>query len=138
MTTYSKPIPHTTAADDALRLGGLDRATTQHRSALKPHELGPDTLAAQCKLGGLPEPEREYHFHPTRRWRFDCAFVDAKVAVEIDGATWANGRHTRGSGWLADQEKMNEAAILGWRVIHVTPAQVNDWTAFGLLERILA
>lgn len=129
----------TSERDLARYMGGLDHARARRRTGCpKLHELGPDTLAAQCKLGGLPEPAREFRFHPTRRWRFDCAFVDAKVAVEIDGGTWTStSRHTRGSGWLADQEKMNEAAILGWRVIHVTPAQVNDWTAFGLLERIL-
>lgn len=59
------------------------------------------------------------------------------LAVEVDGGAWVNGRHNRASGWLRDQEKLNEAAILGWRILHVTPRQVSNWEAFGLVERAL-
>ena len=96
-----------------------------------------DELAAQVKMGGLPAGEREYRFHATRRWRFDLAWPELRIAVEVDGGAWVNGRHYRASGWLRDQEKLNEAAILGWRVIHVTPGQVEDWEAFGLVERAM-
>lgn len=133
----------TMTLDDARRLGGLDHATTRKRPRRPkgadaiPTFQHPDTLVAQCKMGGLPVPVREYKFGATRGWAFDCAWPDRMIALEVDGATWANGRHTRGSGWLKDQEKLNEAAILGWRVLHVTPEQVNDWSAFGLVERVL-
>lgn len=96
-----------------------------------------DELAAQLKMGGLAEPEKEYRFHPERRWRFDLAFPALMLAVEVDGGAWVNGRHNRASGWLRDQEKLNEAAILGWRILHVTPRQVSNWEAFGLVERAL-
>lgn len=96
-----------------------------------------DVLAAQCRMGGLPEVVREYRFHATRRWRFDLAWPELRVAVEVDGGTWTSGRHNYPSGWVKDQEKLNEAAILGWRVLHVTPRQVEDWEAFGLVERLV-
>ena len=32
----------------------------------------------QVRLGGLPTPQLEVHFHPTRRWRFDLAGRNTK------------------------------------------------------------
>jgi len=64
-----------------------------------------------------PPYVREHRFHPTRRWRFDVAFVEQKVAVEIDGGCWSRGRHTRGSGYIKDTEKLNAAVVQGWRVL---------------------
>lgn len=74
---------------------------------------------------GLPTPEKEYRFHSTRRWRFDFAFVDKKIGVEIEGGVWSGGRHTRGSGFLGDMEKYNEAQKLGWRIFRFTPQQLK-------------
>ena len=62
---------------------------------------------------------REYRFHPRRKWRFDFAWVSRKLAIEVDGATFAGGRHARGGGLNADYEKSNEAAIWGWRIIRL-------------------
>ena len=82
-----------------------------------------------CRASGVPRPTPEYQFSE-RKWRFDWAWPGAKLALEIDGAIWTNGRHTRGSGRLGDMEKMNAAATMGWRVIYRTPGQVyTDETA---------
>lgn len=59
----------------------------------------------------------EHKFHPSRLWRFDFAYPALKIAVEIEGGTWTGGRHTRGSGYAADAEKYNAAAIDGWLVV---------------------
>ena len=67
----------------------------------------------------------EHRFHPTRRWRFDFAHVAAKVAIEIEGGRWTNGRHTRGAGFSEDCEKYIEAQILGWVVLRLTDAQIT-------------
>lgn len=75
---------------------------------------------------GLPAPIREHRFHPVRRWRFDLAFIDHRVAVEIDGATWTQGRHTRGSGFILDCEKLNTAAAMGWRVLRFPSTVLNS------------
>lgn len=40
-----------------------------------------------------------------------------KVAVEIEGGTFAGGRHTRGVGFRGDLEKYNTAALKGWLVL---------------------
>ena len=69
---------------------------------------------------------KEYIFHPTRKWRFDYAWLDLKVALEVHGGVFTNGRHTRGKGFTEDKVKMNEAQLLGWIVIEATTAQVKN------------
>lgn len=90
-----------------------------------------------CVAHGLFEPVAEFRFHPVRRWRFDWAWPERKVAVEIDGGIWTRGRHTRGAGFLADMEKLNTAALLGWRVLRFTPAQVKDGSCWAWIKEIL-
>ena len=63
---------------------------------------------------------KEYRFHDTRKWRFDYAFPDQRVAVEVDGAVWSQGRHNRPVGYIADMEKLNTAASMGWLVLRIT------------------
>lgn len=94
-------------------------------------------MALQIRAAGLPEPVREHRFHPVRRWRFDFAWPDCWISLEIDGAVWTGGRHTRGAGYQADCEKLNEAAVLGWRVFRVTGPMVKNGYALRLLESVL-
>jgi len=75
--------------------------------------------------------EAEYRFHPVRRWRFDYAIPEHKIAIEIEGGAFVSGRHTRGVGYLNDMEKYNEATILGWRLLRYRPKEspirmIND------------
>lgn len=95
-------------------------------------------LQAETKLHlhGLPAYVTEHRFHPTRRWRFDYAWPGLKIAVEVHGGTYTNGRHTRGLGFTGDREKMNEAAIYGWTVLEVTSAQVRSGQMRQWLDRI--
>lgn len=83
-----------------------------------------------------PGYEPEYRFHPERRWKFDHAWPHVKIALEIEGGAWINGRHTRGAGYIRDMEKYSEAAILGWRILRVTPQQVKNGQALELVRRI--
>lgn len=66
----------------------------------------------------------EYKFHDTRKWRFDFASLEHKIAIECDGAVWSNGRHTRGSGYVGDMEKFNQAALYGFRVLKFQPKEM--------------
>lgn len=77
------------------------------------------------QLGGQPL-EPEYKFHPKRKWRFDFAYPPLKIAIECEGGTWANGRHTRGVGFSRDCEKYNAAALLGWRVFRFTSDMLDQ------------
>jgi len=92
-------------------------------------------LAAIIRCLDIPEPVREYRFHPARRWRLDYAWPDFRLAVEIEGGVWINGRHTRGRGFLGDLEKYNELAMAGWSLLRFTPGQVKDGTAIQTIHR---
>lgn len=85
----------------------------------------------------VPLAVPEYRFAPPRRWRFDWAWPDKKVALEVDGGAWIGGRHTRGAGFIKDCEKMNAAVLLGWRVLRVTPQQMDSGEAAELVNRLL-
>ena len=74
-----------------------------------------------CQQSGLPKPVAEHAFLFGRRYRFDWAWVEFKVALEQEGGVWTGGRHTRGKGFLSDMAKYNHAAALGWLVIRCTP-----------------
>jgi len=87
-------------------------------------------------LGG-PGMEREYRFHHKRRWRFDFAHPQSRVAVEIEGGTWTSGRHVRASGYSADCEKYNMAQVLGWRVFRLTSDMLAKGQASKHLEPII-
>jgi very-short-patch-repair endonuclease len=94
-------------------------------------------LLHQLRAARVPEPERQYRFHPHRAWKFDFAWPEVRLAVEVDGGTWTGGRHVRGKGYREDCLKAAEALLLGWRVLRVVPAQVKDGTTLGWIERLL-
>ena len=96
-----------------------------------------DTLLFQIKAAGLPEPEREYRFHPVRKWRFDLAWPSQQIAVEVQGGTWVQGKHSRGQGHTNDCEKMNTAQIMGWIVLSFTGDMITSGEALQTIEEVL-
>lgn len=95
-------------------------------------------LLLAIRADGMPEPVREIRFAPPRRWRFDLAWPERMLAVEVDGGVWSGGRHTRGAGFIADCEKLNTATLLGWRVLRLPGPHVKDGTAVKMLRQALA
>jgi very-short-patch-repair endonuclease len=85
--------------------------------------------------GSIPDPIPEFQFAPPRKWRLDYGWPEEKLALEIEGGIWIRGRHTRPKGFIADMEKYNELAILGWRLLRVTPQQIQTGEAISLLTR---
>jgi hypothetical protein len=77
------------------------------------------------KLNGLPTPETEFKFHPTKKWRFDYCFTYYRVAIEVEGGIFSNGRHVRGIGYARDMEKYNAAALLGYRILRYQPNKID-------------
>jgi very-short-patch-repair endonuclease len=68
-----------------------------------------------------PDFVTEHRFHPVRKWRFDYAWPDSKVAMEVDGAIFGGkSGHNTGVGIARDAEKSNAAVELGWRLIRLT------------------
>lgn len=96
-----------------------------------------DLLALHIAEAGLPAPEREYLFAGEihRRWRFDFAWPDRRLALEVSGGRYAfaGGRHASDG----DYEKLCWAAILGWRVMAISQSMVNSMMAIALLQAAL-
>lgn len=82
-------------------------------------------------------PVMEYQFHPKRKWRFDYAFVEAKVALEVEGGVHTGGRHIRPKGFLGDMEKYNEAAVMGWRLLRTTPDKLLSSATLEMIKRAI-
>ena len=91
----------------------------------------------QLRAAGYGGFVREHRFHPQRRWRFDFAWLDRMIALEVDGGIWIQGRHNRPSSMEANMEKHNEASILGWKTLNVSGAMVGDGRALAFVERIM-
>lgn len=84
---------------------------------------------------GLPSAIREYKFDSKRRWRIDFAWPDPyRLAVEIEGGTWSDGRHTRGTGFIKDIEKYNALTLQGFSLLRFTPDQVEKGEALEVIE----
>lgn len=77
-------------------------------------------------IGG-PTLEAEQTFDTAGRlWRFDRCHRASRVAIELDGAVYQQGRHTRGAGYIEDCTKLNRATELGWRVFRLTASHLHD------------
>lgn len=82
------------------------------------------------------QPISEFKFSPDRKWRFDYAWPEFKLALEVEGGVWSQGRHTRGSGFVADMSKYNEATCLGWRILRVQPKDLNTALTAEMIQRV--
>lgn len=94
-------------------------------------------LAFQCLADGLKDFEQEYRFDAKRRYRLDLAFPKQRIGIEIEGAIWNAGAHSRPLGILRDMEKANLLVLLGWRVLRYTPVQVKCGQALEGLKQLL-
>ena len=96
------------------------------------------SLARQLKILEAPAPILEYAFDRQldgsgRGWSFDLAWPALRFAVEVDGAV-----HRIKARYKADIEKHQRADALGWRVLRVTPHQVETGAAADLVQSALS
>lgn len=82
-------------------------------------------------------PLTEHRFHPIRKWRFDYAWEEHRVALEVEGGVWVGGRHTSGAGFVKDMEKYNEAACLGWRIIRCQPRELCSSKTINTIKKAI-
>lgn len=103
----------------------------------------PAQLAFQLQALGLPLPEAEYVFAPPRKFRADLAYVELRLAIEIDGIVYtrgshqAGGRHTSIKGLRAESEKSFFYARHGWKVLRVLPEHVRSGQALKWIEQLV-
>jgi hypothetical protein len=112
-----------------IKRGGIDpivKAGLAERKSAAKKTIRPASSALEKKFDWTwralkgPPLSAEVRFHETRRWRFDRACIEAKVAFEIQGGVWINGGHSRGVGFTSDCEKLNAAQLAGWTVFKLT------------------
>ena len=119
----------------------------------KMEPVGPDLFCRLVKTDLGLDCVRELRFDSVRRWRFDYALPEVKIAIEVEGGvfkersytgkdglihTTIGGRHTSGVGFLKDMEKYNTATSLGWRLLRVTPDTLITTATFDLIRKTLA
>ncbi len=105
----------------------------------KPKSEGEEMLALHLRAAGIIF-EREYVFHPTRKWRFDFAIMrdGVKLAVEVEGGLFMrHSGHNTAKGIMRDMEKANAASSLGWVLMRFTPAQVRKLEALDAIRAFL-
>ncbi len=118
-----------------------------------------DLFGVQCRMAGLPPVVRGLMFakeETGRQWKFDYAFLDFKLAIEIEGLCVmrrcakcypkqfiVTGRHATPGGFKEDCVKYNTASRLGWRLLrfeqrlvaprHAINETITTLAAFGWL-----
>lgn len=96
-----------------------------------------DMFTVLCRSDLGVECVKEYRFHNTRKWRFDYAIPEHKIAIEVEGGVWTGGRHTSPKGFLGDMEKYNTATVMGWRVLRTTPDKLLTNETLTMIENAI-
>lgn len=94
-------------------------------------------LAAQLHLYGLGSYfKREFIIKELgRKWRWDFADPEHKVAIEFQGAIWIPNRgHSGGIGLRNDFAKGNAAQFHGWTVFHFDDWAVSNKSAVKMID----
>ena len=94
-------------------------------------------LALQIRALGLPEPIREYQAIKGRKFRFDFAWLEQRLLVEVNGGTYTKGAHSTGQGIARDYEKANLAVLQGWRVLTFDGKSVKSGEAVEVIRQAL-
>ena len=111
----------------------MPRLRLRHRDPKPPSRLETRFLRLWEALDG-PPLEKEFRFHPGRRWRADFANLPSRTLIEVEGGIWIRGRHNRAEGFMADVEKYFEAALAGWRVLRLTERELTVATVGRIID----
>jgi very-short-patch-repair endonuclease len=96
-----------------------------------------DTLAFQLDALGLTGYVREYQAIKGRKFRFDFAWLEHRLLVEVNGGTYTKGAHSTGQGIARDYEKANLATLDGWRVLMFDGKAVESGEAVEVIRQAL-
>ena len=92
--------------------------STQTESALEVR------LVQILRRSGLPLPQKQYRVLEGSRviGRFDFAYPEAKVVIEVDGYRW----HSGNQAWQRDRRRNNDLNRLGWTILRFTAEDLKD------------
>lgn len=101
-------------------------------------------VLAAVEQAGYGPATLEYRFDVQRKWAFDAAWPEQRIAFEREGGRFVNetcdcgrtitrfvSRHHSKDGLEADAVKYNAAAVAGWCVIRATPGMLADGRALA-------
>ncbi len=111
------------------------RARTAKTKKITPPATDVFTQICAKELG--VECVKEYRFYKNRQWRFDYALPKYKIAIEVEGGVWTQGRHVRPVGFLGDMNKYNMATLMGWRLFRTTPKKLLTNDTLKLLKNAI-
>jgi very-short-patch-repair endonuclease len=88
----------------------------------------PTTLICRIDAIGILRPTPEFQFDDVRKWRFDFAWPDVRIAIEIEGGISDRrpGRHMRARGYQDDLDKYNTGASYGWRIFRFSSKDIQE------------
>ena len=96
---------------------------------------GEELLAIHLAELGV-EFERQYPYVPGRKFRADFAIPSINLLIEINGGQLlAIGGHSGPIGIQRDNERLNHAALAGYRVMRFTPKEVKSGAAKEVLRQ---
>ena len=118
----------------------IDKVSTKRKKKPQatPQTPKSDFFTILCRSDLKVECVKEHKFHPTRKWRFDYAIPEHKIAIEVEGGVWTGGRHISPKGFLNDMEKYNTATIMGWRVLRTIPDELCNNATLQMVRDIVA
>lgn len=114
-----------------------------------------EKFAFACKVRRMPDPVTELQFAKEigRRWKFDFAWPQFMLAVELEGLVIlpmyskptrdaqrrfvVMGRHASPDGIKEDMEKYNAAVFLGWHVLRFEQDAIKSDEAASTTFRVL-
>lgn len=108
----------------------------------------------QCRAYELPEPQQEYRFAAEyvgmgkgvrerlklaylKDWRFDFAWPQYMLAVEVEGITKEGGRHQRIGGFNMDLKKYHCAMDMGWTVYRTGHHILKTGESIRLIKKLI-
>lgn len=117
-----------------------DKVTAKGKRAQQkpPKQQKTDFFTVLCRSDLHVECVKEHKFHPVRKWRFDYAIPEYKIAIEVEGGVWTGGRHTSPKGFLGDIEKYNTATVMGWKVLRTVPEDLCTNATLELIRQAIS
>ena len=101
---------------------------------------GAEKIEIVLKVNGF-KFEKEFKFLSNRKFRFDFALPEHKIAIEYEGGVWfKRGGHTSGIGYTKDVEKYRLALLDGWRVLRYTVKDVQhnrEWLVADHVKKLI-
>lgn len=104
--------------------GVLSRLLNERRASLTSESPLETKLMRAIRRSSLPQPVSQHRVMDGTRFvgRFDLAYPEAKVIIEVDGYRWHSGR----AAWQKDRRRDNDLNRLGWTVLRFTAEDLKE------------